>query len=72
MSEVKAAVTLTAGHKAGEALAEELMRWVRSKLAGYKTPRSIDFGKEMPRHETGKLYKRLLRDRYWQNSEREI
>ncbi len=70
--EVKAAVTLTAGNLAGDALAEELMQWVRSKLAGYKTPRSIDFETEMPRHETGKLYKRLLRDRYWQNSERKI
>jgi len=70
--EVKAAVTLTAGHTAGAALAEELIQWVRSKLAGYKAPRSIDFESEMPRHETGKLYKRLLRDRYWQNSERKI
>lgn len=30
-------------------------------------PRSIDFEAELPRHETGKLYKRLLRDRYWQD-----
>ena len=70
--EVKGAVTLIAGTSASPELAEELIQWVRARLAGYKAPRSIDFEAEMPRHETGKLYKRLLRDRYWQNSERKI
>ena len=28
-------------------------------------PRSVDFEAELPRHPTGKLYKRLLKDRYW-------
>ena len=37
----------------------------RAPLA-LKCPRSIDFEAELPRHPTGKLYKRLLRDRYWQ------
>ena len=70
--EVKAAVTLAPGAQAGAELSDDLIQWVRSRLAGYKAPRSIDFEPEMPRHETGKLYKRLLRDRYWQNSERKI
>ena len=30
-----------------------------------KCPRSVDFAEELPRHPTGKLYKRLLRDKYW-------
>ncbi|HEX7655870.1 MAG TPA: acyl-CoA synthetase, partial [Sphingomonas sp.] len=47
------------------AFAEELTRWCREELSGVKTPRQIDFAAELPRHATGKLYKRLLRDRYW-------
>ena len=37
----------------------------RERLAAIKCPRSIDFEAELPRHPTGKLYKRLLKDRYW-------
>jgi long-chain acyl-CoA synthetase len=51
--------------EAGPELAEELTRWCRAELSGVKTPRQIDFAAELPRHATGKLYKRLLRDRYW-------
>ncbi len=40
--------------------------------AELKCPRSIDFEAELPRHPTGKLYKRLLRDRYWGNRESRI
>ena len=47
-------------------LAEELIAYCRQHLADIKCPRSIDFEAELPRHPTGKLYKRLLRDRYWQ------
>ena len=51
--------------EAGEDLAAELTAWCRAELSGVKTPRQIDFAAELPRHATGKLYKRLLRDRYW-------
>jgi len=51
--------------EAGEALAAELTAWCRAELSGVKTPRQIDFAAALPRHATGKLYKRLLRDRYW-------
>ena len=37
----------------------------RTELAHYKCPKAIDFDPELPRQPTGKLYKRLLRDRYW-------
>ncbi len=70
--EVKAAVKLTPGHEAGEALSQTLIDYCREHLAGFKAPRSIDYEDEFPRHETGKLYKRLLRDRYWQDAGRTI
>jgi long-chain acyl-CoA synthetase len=54
--------------EAGEALAAELTAWCRAELSGVKTPRQIDFAAELPRHATGKLYKRLLRDSYWGES----
>jgi fatty-acyl-CoA synthase len=53
---------------AGPALAEELRAWCRAELSGVKTPKQFDFTDELPRHPTGKLYKRLLRDRYWGES----
>ena len=37
-----------------------------------KCPRSIDFRPELPRHPTGKLYKRLLKDEYWAQAGRTI
>lgn len=51
--------------EAGDAFAAELTAWCRAELSGVKTPRQIDFAAELPRAPTGKLYKRLLRDRYW-------
>ena len=52
---------------ASDDLADELMAYTREPLAHYKAPRSVDFEAELPRLETGKLYKRLLKDRYWGN-----
>ena len=46
-------------------LEAELIAFCRESLSPIKCPRSIDFEAELPRHPTGKLYKRLLRDRYW-------
>ena len=50
---------------AGPRLAEELIAYCRANLSHIKCPRSVDFEAELPRAPTGKLYKRLLRDRYW-------
>lgn len=50
---------------AGDELREELIAFAREKLSGVKIPRRIDFRAALPRHDTGKLYKRLLRDEYW-------
>ena len=63
--EVKAVVQLVDGHQAGPELEHELVQFCRDNLARYKCPRSVDFDPELPRLPTGKLYKRLLRDRYW-------
>ncbi len=63
--EVKAVVQPVDMHAAGAALAEELIAYCRANLSHVKCPKSVDFEAELPRHPTGKLYKRLLRDRYW-------
>jgi long-chain acyl-CoA synthetase len=65
--EVKAVVQPMPGIRPGPALAEELMLFCRDHLTHMKCPRSVDFAEELPRLPTGKLYKRLLRDRYWGN-----
>jgi long-chain acyl-CoA synthetase len=64
--EVKAVVQPAEWNEAGEALAAELIAHCREHLSHVKCPRSVDFEHELPRHPTGKLYKRLLRDRYWE------
>ncbi len=46
-------------------LAQDIEAHLRQTLSGVKIPRQIDFREELPRHPTGKLYKRLLRDEYW-------
>jgi fatty-acyl-CoA synthase len=63
--QIVAVVQPMAGIPTGPALAEELTAYCRQSLSGVKTPRRIDFVEELPRHATGKLYKRLIRDRYW-------
>jgi long-chain acyl-CoA synthetase len=50
---------------AGDDLRAELMAYARAHLSHVKSPRVIDFMAELPRHATGKLYKRLIRDAYW-------
>ena len=63
--EVKAVVQPIDGVGPGPALERELIAFCREHLAHFKCPRTIDFEEELPRLPTGKLYKRLLRDRYW-------
>jgi long-chain acyl-CoA synthetase len=63
--EVKAVVQPMPGIRPSADFAEELIAFCRQHLAHIKCPRSIDFEEELPRLPTGKLYKRVLRDRYW-------
>lgn len=62
--EVKAVVQLRPGFEPGDALTEEIIEWVRERIAHYKAPRSVSFLEELPRQENGKIYKRLLRDQF--------
>ena len=63
--EVKAVVQPKDMSLAGDELEQELMAYCRENISHVKCPKSIDFEEELPRHPTGKLYKRLLKDRYW-------
>jgi long-chain acyl-CoA synthetase len=49
-------------------LASELIQWVRDRLSHVKTPKQVDFLRELPRHPTGKLHKREIRDPYWKKT----
>ena len=60
------------GDEAAAALERELIDYCRASLASVKCPRTVAFRSELPRDETGKLYKRLLRDEYWQGQDRRI
>jgi long-chain acyl-CoA synthetase len=64
--EVKAVVQLMPEVALGPDIEAELIAYCREHLARHKVPRSVDFDPRLPRLPTGKLYKRLLRDRYWQ------
>lgn len=70
--EVKAVVQPVDMANAGTALESELIAYCREHLADVKCPRSVDFRDELPRHPTGKLYKRLLKDEYWKGHENRI
>ena len=63
--EVKAAIQLMPDIDPGPDVEAELLAFCGQHLARYRVPRSIDFEVELPRLPTGKLYKRILRDRYW-------
>jgi long-chain acyl-CoA synthetase len=62
---VKAVVELAPGVEPSTELERELVEYCRDNLAHYKCPRSVDFVDHLPRLDTGKLYKKQLRDEYW-------
>ena len=64
--EVKAVVQPVEGVTPGPELEAELIEYCRAHLAGYKCPRTVEFDSELPRDPNGKLYKRRIRERYWQ------
>jgi long-chain acyl-CoA synthetase len=64
--EVKAVVVLAEGREPSAALAQELIDFCRGRLAHFKCPRSVDFAPDVPRSEAGKIYRRKVRDRYWE------
>ncbi|MEM7469162.1 MAG: acyl-CoA synthetase, partial [Pseudomonadota bacterium] len=70
--EVKAVVQAMPGNATDENLEQELIEYCHQHLSRQKCPRSVDFQDELPRLPTGKLYKRLLRDKYWGESKNKI
>ncbi len=70
--EVKAVIEPIEGVEGNAELEAEILAWSAERLAKFKRPKSIDFTTEMPRDPNGKLYKRKLRDPYWEGRERAI
>jgi fatty-acyl-CoA synthase len=66
---IKALVVLADGESATE---EELIRWCKDRVAGYKAPTSVEFRDELARTATGKLQKFKLREQYWEGRERRV
>jgi acyl-CoA synthetase (AMP-forming)/AMP-acid ligase II len=64
--EVKAVVQPAAGVAAGPELEAELIAYCKAHLASYKCPRTVEFDLDLPRDPNGKLYKRRIRERYWE------
>jgi len=52
--------------------AEDVRAHVRANLAAYKTPRVVEFSDSLPREDSGKIFKRRLREPYWAGRERAI
>ena len=70
--EVRAVVQLVPNVVPSDEVTKELMNYTREHIAHYKCPRSIDYEEELPRLPTGKLYKRILKDRYWGKTDSRI
>jgi long-chain acyl-CoA synthetase len=45
---------------------------LKERLAGYKIPRRIEFSNTLPREDTGKIFKRKLKEPFWQGTGRSI
>jgi long-chain acyl-CoA synthetase len=63
---VKAVVVLREGQTATE---EEIISYCREHLAGYKIPRSVDFVDDLPKTDTGKILKKLIKAPYWKDKD---
>lgn len=61
---VRAVVQTVDPADATDTFAEELISWLRDRLAHYKCPRSLSFEPQVPRTDTGKLYKQELIKKY--------
>jgi long-chain acyl-CoA synthetase len=70
--QVKAVIEPADGVAGDDELAAELLAFAGERLARYKLPKTVDFVDELPRDPNGKLYKRKLRDPYWEGRERAI
>ncbi len=69
---IKALVVLAADATPGPEMEAELIRWCKDRLAGYKSPTSVEFRDELARTATGKLQKFKLRAPYWEGLTRQV
>jgi long-chain acyl-CoA synthetase len=70
--EVKAVITLNPGHEPSDALGAEILAFARARLAGFKTPRTVEFVPELPRSPAGKIQRGKVRAPYWAGRARQI
>jgi acyl-CoA synthetase (AMP-forming)/AMP-acid ligase II len=66
---VKAIVVMKPGKSAS---ATDIINFTRERIAGYKTPKSVEFIDALPRNPSGKILRRHLRDPYWADRERQV
>jgi long-chain acyl-CoA synthetase len=66
---VKAVVVLKEGATPDPA---SIIAWTRERIAGFKTPKSVDFVDSLPRNASGKLLRRMIREPYWQGRDRRV
>jgi acyl-CoA synthetase (AMP-forming)/AMP-acid ligase II len=66
---VKALVVLKEGMESTE---EEMIAYCKENLASYKKPRYVEFRKELPKSQTGKILKRVIREEYWKGRDRRV
>ena len=52
--------------------ADDIRQWLRERLASVKVPRRIDFHDRLPRQDSGKIFKRQLREPFWEAAGRKI
>lgn len=52
--------------------AEDIIRWTKDRIAGYKAPKSVDFMESLPRNPSGKILRRDLREPYWKDTDRRV
>lgn len=64
-----AAIQVREGNKISN---EEIQSYLRERIAGYKVPRVVTFHERLPREDSGKIFKRLLREPYWRETGRRI
>ncbi|WP_286694297.1 acyl-CoA synthetase [Spongiibacter sp. UBA1325] len=70
--EIKAVVQPAEGVGSDDATTQEIMDFLASRIAKMKLPRSIDYLDALPRDPNGKLFKRRLRDPYWEGRQRQV
>lgn len=68
----EAIMAVVALKKANSITEEEIIAYMRQKLANYKVPKSVEFVAELPKSGAGKILKRHLRDQYWLKQERRV